>query len=97
MGLLDYIFPPPKKREDGGVKKHFLFTNSGQVDSALRKIDTLSSKERVFVKEIIMKHFGWHGLTGQNYKDNVIPDLYKLVAQNKISQVDYERLKKLAN
>jgi len=99
MSLLDYIFPL-KKKDDKKKKGYFLFTNSGQVDHALFRIDTLDEKEGKLVKEIIMKHLSYgngHGLTCQNFKDNVLPELYKLVKDHELSTVDYERLKKLPN
>ena len=99
MSLLDYIFPA-KKDKSKGQKSYYLFTNSGQVDHALFRIDTLDEKERKLVKEIIMKHLSYgngHGLTCQNFKDNVLPELYKLVKDHELSTVDYERLKRLPN
>lgn len=101
MSFLDYIFPSEKKA-DGKKKSYYLFTNEGQVKHALFQIDGLRNNEdkREKVEEIIMKHLRYgngHGLTRQNYKDNVLPELYSLVESNEITQTTYERLKKLAN
>lgn len=101
MSLLDYIFPR-KKEADGKKKSYYLFTNEGQVKHALFQIDGLRNNEdkREKVEEIIMKHLRYgndHGLTRQNYRDNVLPELYRLVESNEITQTTYERLKRLSN
>jgi hypothetical protein len=100
MSFLDYIFPS-KKKDDKAEKSYYLFTNEGQVKYALFQIDGLrdDEKRREKVKDIIMRHLllgNGHGLTRQNYKDNVLPELYKLVEKNEITQTTYERLKRLA-
>jgi hypothetical protein len=47
------------------------------------------------VKEIITKFLGSGGVTIEEYRVYILPELYKLEQAGKISSVDYQKLKAL--
>ena len=91
MGFLDIIFGSSSKPKKQGM----LFTTSLEVEKALFRIGTLNHEQRRLVKEMILKFLGSGGVTVEEYRLHVLPELSKMVREGKISSVDYQKLKKL--
>jgi hypothetical protein len=90
MGILDFIFGGSKTK-----KKGMLFTTSLEVEKTLFHLGTLNQEQRTLVKSIIMKFMGSGGVSVEEFRIYILPELYKLEQTGKISSVDYQRLKKL--
>lgn len=89
MGFWD-MFGGSKTKKQG-----MLFTTSLEIEKTLFHIGTLNQGQRMLVKEIIMKFLGSGGVTEEEYRTQVLPELYKLEQTGKISSVDYQKLKEL--
>jgi hypothetical protein len=88
MGIFSFLGGKAKKRG-------MLFATSLEVEKNLFRLGTLSQEQRGTVKEIIMRFFGSGGVTAEEYRTRILPELYKLVGAGKISSVDYQKLKNL--
>ncbi len=89
MGFLDIIFNRGKK----GQGK--IFITSREIERALFQLGTLNQAQREIVKSVIAKYMGSGGVSIEEFKKRVLPELYKLVKEGKISSVDYQKLKKI--
>lgn len=90
MGLFDMISGGGKTKKQG-----MLFTTSLEIEKTLFHVGTLNQEQRSIVKDILMKFMGSGGVTVEEYRLRVIPELYKLMQAGKISSVDYQKLKNL--
>lgn len=90
MGLFGSFFGGGKAKKQG-----MIFATSLEVEKALFRLGTLSQEQRSLVKEVIMKFFGSGGVTAEEYRTRILPELYKLAGTGKISSVDYQKLKNL--
>jgi hypothetical protein len=88
MGIFSFLGGKAKKQG-------MLFATSLEVEKNLFRLGTLSQEQRGTVKEIIMRFFGSGGVTAEEYRTRILPELYKLVGTGKISSVDYQKLKNL--
>lgn len=90
MGLFDIIFGGGKAKKQG-----MLFTTSLEIEKTLFHIGTLSQEQRSLVKSMITRFMGSGGVTVEEYRIHVLPELYKMEQAGKISSVDYQKLKNL--
>lgn len=90
MGFLDILFGGGKAKKQG-----MLFTTSLEVEKTLFRIGTLGQEQRSFVKSMIVKFMGSGGVTVEEYRSHILPELYKMSQAGKISSVDYQKLKNL--
>jgi hypothetical protein len=90
MGLLDFIFGSSKTKK--GSK---LFVTSREIEKVLFHLETLDQKQRNLVKNILIKYMGSGGVSVEEFKRKVLPELYQLMQRGEISSVDYQKLKSL--
>ncbi len=90
MGFFDTVFGGSKSKKQG-----MLFTTSLEIEKTLFHIGTLNQEQRSVVKSLIVKFIGSGGVTVEEYRVHVIPELYKLMQAGEISSVDYQKLKNL--
>ncbi len=90
MGFWNIISGGGKSKKQG-----MLFTTSLEIEKTLFHIGTLSQTQRSVVKNLIVKFIGSGGVTVEEYRVHVIPELYKLMQAGEISSVDYQKLKNL--
>jgi len=90
MGFLDYIFGGGQTKKQG-----MLFTTSIEIERTLFRRGTLSQEQRASVKDMIVKFMGSGGVSVEEYRLHVLPELYKMVQTGQISSVDYQKLKSL--
>ncbi len=90
MGILDFIFGSGKKK-----KKGILFSTLREVERTLFYLGTLNQEQQVLVQGMIAKFMGTGGVSVEEFRTRVLPELYKLVREGKISSVDYQKLKNL--
>lgn len=93
MGFLDILFGTSGS---GKAKKQgMLFTTSIEVDKTLFRVGTLNQEQRLLVKSMIIKFLGSGGVTVEEYRSRILPELSAMVKTGKISSVDYQKLKNL--
>jgi hypothetical protein len=90
MGFLDFIFGGSKTKKQG-----MLFTTSLEVEKTLFRLGTLNQEQRALVKSMIVKFMGSGGVSVEEFRIYILPELYKLMQTGKISSVDYQKLKSL--
>lgn len=90
MGFLDFIFGGSKAKKQG-----ILFTTSLEVEKILFRLGTLNQEQRALVKGMIVKFMGSGGVSVEEFRLHVLPEIYKLVQAGKLSSVDYQKLKSL--
>ncbi len=90
MGLLDFIFGGGKTK-----KKGKLFVTSREIEKKLFNLGTLNQAQRILVKDILTRYLGSGGVRVEEFRTRVLPELYKLVKEGKISSVDYQKIKSL--
>ncbi|MFA5413318.1 MAG: hypothetical protein WC348_02160 [Patescibacteria group bacterium] len=91
MGFLDILFGSSSKAKKQGM----LFTTSIEVEKALFRVGTLNQEQRSLIKSMIVRFMGSGGVTVEEYRLHVLPELSKMVKAGKISSVDYQKLKNL--
>jgi len=91
MGFLDILFGSSGKDKKQGM----LFTTSIEVEKALFHAGTLNQEQRSLIKSMIVRFMGSGGVTVEEYRLHVLPELSKMVKAGKISSVDYQKLKNL--
>ncbi|MBU1146332.1 hypothetical protein KKD80_02180 [Patescibacteria group bacterium] len=91
MGFFDIIFGSGGKAKKQGM----LFTTSLEVEKILFHIGTLNQEQRSLVKSMIVKFMGSGGVTVEEYRLHVLPEIFKMIKTGKISSVDYQKLKNL--
>lgn len=90
MIFFDFIFGGGRVKKKGA-----LFTTSIEVERVLFRLGTLSQEQRALVKNIIVKFMGSGGVSVEEFRVHVLPEIYKLVQAGKISSIDYQKLKNL--
>lgn len=89
MGLFNF-FSGDKKKKQG-----ILFATSLDIEKNLFRLGTLNQEQRSLVKEVVARFAGSGGVTVEEYRVRILPELYKLLKNGKISSVDYQKLKNL--
>lgn len=90
MGIFDFIFARNKAQ-----KKGKLFVTSREIEKVLFQLGTLNHKQRELVKSVIVEYMGGEGVSVEEFKKHILPKLYKMVQEGKISSTDYQNLKNL--
>jgi len=90
MGFLDFIFGGSKTN-----KKGKLFVTSREIEKILFQLGTLNQEQRALVKSVVAKYMGAGGVSVDEFKNRILPELYKFMQEGKISSVDYQKLKSL--
>lgn len=80
--------------EDKAKKQGILFATSSEIEHVLFHTG-LNDKERMFVKSKILKFMGSGGVSVEEFRTRILPELYKSVGTGEISSFDYQKLKKL--
>lgn len=90
MGLLDFIFGGGKAKKTGK-----LFITSREIEKTLFGLGTLNQAQRALVKNTIIKYLGSGGVSVEEFRTRILPELYNLVQAGQLSSVDYQKLKRL--
>jgi hypothetical protein len=90
MSLLDFIFGGGRAKKTGK-----LFATSWEIEKTLFSLGILNQKQRALVKSVLIKYLGSGGVSVEEFRTRVLPELYKLIEKGKISSVDYQKIKSL--